>query len=290
MSAVAFAHPGKTRWSATLSPIPHNMVADHGSNVTGTAKLTVDGTRVHVNIHVRGLTPNLPHAMHIHGQLDQANVCPPATADTSHDGLISLEEGAPFYGPINVSFTRTGDTTAASGLAPERFPIADSEGNLNNNRTFTIPQNVLNRLGSLHIVCTDWPATGTPLVLSAATTRCSRLYSRSPAAASQASKTTFPSDYRLGFRNWRPDEIAVSATRHAGSRYVVRARSSRFLDCWSSRANASRRHRSLLDRSRPAWARFSSLGQLGGAVWPVFGARGILGDDVPSIFRKDANA
>ena len=152
VSAVAFAHPGKTRWTATLSPIPHNMVADHGSNVTGTAKLTVDGTRVHVNIHVRGLTPNLPHAMHIHGRLDQANVCPPATADTSHDGLISLEEGAPFYGPINVSFTTTGDTTAASGLALERFPVADNEGNLNYNRTFTIPQNVLDRLGSLHIV------------------------------------------------------------------------------------------------------------------------------------------
>lgn len=152
LSAVAFATNDKTRFGATLAPIPHNAIADGGSNVTGTASLKVTGTQVHVNIHVRGLTPNLPHAMHIHGILGDANVCPPASADTSGDGLISLEEGAPFYGPIDTSFTTTGDTSAASGLALERFPVADDEGNLNYNRTFTIPQNILDSLGSLHIV------------------------------------------------------------------------------------------------------------------------------------------
>lgn len=151
--AVAFAGgPGKSMFRAVLNPIPHNAVADGGSNVTGTARLKVDGTRVHVIIHVHGLTPNLPHAMHIHGILGDANVCPPASADANGDGLISLEEGAPFYGPIDTSFTTSGDTSAASGLALERFPVADREGNLNYNRTFTIPQNVLDSLGSLHIV------------------------------------------------------------------------------------------------------------------------------------------
>lgn len=152
LSTVALATNAKTRFEATLAPIPHNSSADRGSNVTGTASLKVTGTEVHVNIHVRGLTPNLPHAMHIHGILGDTNVCPPASADTSGDGLISLEEGAPFYGPIDVSFTTTGDTSAASGLALARFPVADDEGNLNYNRTFTIPQNVLDSLGSLHIV------------------------------------------------------------------------------------------------------------------------------------------
>ena len=146
------AAAGKTRFAANLAPIPHNTTADGGSNVTGTASLKVDGTKVHVNIHVRGLTPNLPHAMHIHGILGDANVCPPAPADTSGDGLISLEEGAPFYGPIDTSFTTSGDTSAASGLVLARFPVADAEGDLNYNRTFTIPQNVLDSLGSLHIV------------------------------------------------------------------------------------------------------------------------------------------
>jgi hypothetical protein len=148
----AHAATDKMRYGATLAPIPHDPTADRGSNVTGTASLKVDGTKVHVNIHVRGLTPNLPHAMHIHGILGDPNICPPASADTSGDGLISLEEGAPFYGPVDTSFTTSGDTSAASALALERFPVADAEGNLNYNRTFTIPQNVLDSLGSLHLV------------------------------------------------------------------------------------------------------------------------------------------
>ncbi|MDX6481802.1 MAG: hypothetical protein QOG85_2312 [Gaiellaceae bacterium] len=152
VSAVAFAGSAKSMFGAMLNPIPHNEVADRGSNVTGTARLMVDGTQVHVIIHVHGLTPNLPHAMHIHGILGDANVCPPASADTNGDGLISLEEGAPSYGPVDTSFTTSGDTSAGSALALERFPVADDEGNLNYNRTFTIPQNVLDSLGSLHIV------------------------------------------------------------------------------------------------------------------------------------------
>jgi hypothetical protein len=152
VTGVAVAATGKIRFEAKLAPIPHNPAVDGGSNVTGTASLKVDGTQVHVNLHLRGLSPNLPHAMHIHGILGDANVCPPASADTDGDGLVSLEEGAPFYGPIDVSFTETGDTSAASGLALERFPVADDDGNINYNRTFTIPQNVIDSLGSLHIV------------------------------------------------------------------------------------------------------------------------------------------
>jgi hypothetical protein len=152
LATAAFATTGKTRLAATLTPIPHNTTADGASNVTGNVSLKVDGTKVHVNIHVRGLTPDLPHAMHIHGILGDPNVCPPATADTSGDGLISLEEGAPFYGPVDTSFTTSGDTSPSSGLALARFPVADDAGNLNYNRTFTIPQNVLDSLGSLHVV------------------------------------------------------------------------------------------------------------------------------------------
>lgn len=152
VTGVAVATNGKMRFEADLAPIPHDPAVDGGSNVTGTASLKVDGTQVHVNLHVRGLSPNLPHAMHIHGILGDRNVCPPASADTNGDGFVSLEEGAPFYGPIDTSFTETGDTSAASGLALERFPVADAEGNIDYNRTFTIPQNVIDSMGSLHIV------------------------------------------------------------------------------------------------------------------------------------------
>lgn len=151
-AGAALAKNGKLRFEANLAPIPHSSAVDGGSNVTGAASLKVDGTQVHVNLHVRGLSPNLPHAMHIHGELGDANVCPPASADVDGDGFVSLGEGAPFYGPIDASFTETGDTSATSGLALERFPVANAEGNINYNRTFTIPQNVIDNMGSLHIV------------------------------------------------------------------------------------------------------------------------------------------
>ena len=151
MTAAALAGSG-THYQAGLSPITHDPVADHHSSATGTASLDVQGTQAHVVLHIRGLTPNLPHAMHIHGDLAAQNECPGPHADVSGDGLISLEEGAPFYGPIDTSFTTSGDTSPASGLALERFPVADSNGRIDYDRTFTIPQNVIDRLGSLHIV------------------------------------------------------------------------------------------------------------------------------------------
>jgi hypothetical protein len=152
VSAVALATGGTTHYQAGLSPIHHNPLADGHSSATGTASLDATGTQVHVVLHLRGLSPNLPHAMHIHGILAAQNECPPKTADTSGDGLISLEEGAPFYGPIDTSFTTSGDTSPASGLALERFPVSDANGDLDYDRTFTIPQNVIDSLGSLHIV------------------------------------------------------------------------------------------------------------------------------------------
>ena len=152
VAAAAFATVGTKHYAAGLAPIRHSPQADGHSSVTGTATLDVTGTQAHVVLHLRGLSPNLPHAMHIHGLLAAKNECPTPSADTNGDGLISLEEGAPFYGPIDTSFTTTGDTSAASGLALERFPVSDANGEINYDRTFEIPQNVIDRLGSLHIV------------------------------------------------------------------------------------------------------------------------------------------
>lgn len=160
IAAAAFATTGTVHYVAGLSPIHHDPIADHHSTVTGTASLDVQGTQVHVVLHLRGLAPGLPHAMHIHGDLAAKNECPGPSADTDGDGLISLAEGAPFYGPIDTSFTTTGDTSPASGLALERFPVADANGAIDYDRTFTIPQNVIDRLGSLHIVVHGLPLDG----------------------------------------------------------------------------------------------------------------------------------
>jgi hypothetical protein len=109
--------------------------------------------------------------MHIHGLLDHVNECPTASADVNTEdpidgdtsqvsgtphGLISLSEGAPFYGPIDVSFAATGDTGAESGLA---LRVA-SPGTPQLHRSITVPKSIAKNLTKLHIVLhsTDLPA------------------------------------------------------------------------------------------------------------------------------------
>lgn len=154
------AHGAKYR--ASLSPVPHDPAADAGSNVSGDVRLSRVAGRLSVNVEATGLAPGLPHAMHIHGELKARNECPSADADINSevtstepgtpDGLISLGEGGPAYGPVQISFTTSGDTSASSALDLERFATADSAGNLSYERTFRIPKKTAAKLGKLHIV------------------------------------------------------------------------------------------------------------------------------------------
>ena len=162
-------------FGAALQPIPHSAQADGGSNVTGSASLQLTGRTLTVDLKASGLTPNEPHAMHIHGLTDRNNECPTRAADVNTgdpvdsktpekkgtpDGLISLTEGDPFYGPIQVSFTTSGDSSADSGLTLERMPVADAQGKVSYHRTLEVPKNVAKNLTDLHIVLhgTDLPA------------------------------------------------------------------------------------------------------------------------------------
>lgn len=149
------ADPGGTKsFGAALAPVPHDPAADGGSNASGAARLTLRGTSLTTQLAVNGATPGLPHAMHIHGDRKAANECPGLDRrdDITNDGLIETAEGLPDYGPIDVSFTTSGDTSAASGLALDRFPVADSSGTVSYMRTFEIPGKFASKLGDLHIV------------------------------------------------------------------------------------------------------------------------------------------
>lgn len=111
------------------------------SNASGTATLTVEGDQLTVEIRSEGLTPEQPHAQHIHGDLPDEEIvseCPSASADADGDGLINTAEGQPAYGMVLTSLTTEGDVGPDSGLAVERFPVADADGSLTYSRTFTV--------------------------------------------------------------------------------------------------------------------------------------------------------
>ena len=153
-------------FTAALDPVPHDHVADGGSDVHGQASLRLTGRILTVDLSASGLTPNEPHAMHIHGLTTAKNECPGIEADANTgdpvdagsyapglpDGLISLGEGAPSYGPIDVSLTTSGDTSPQSGLELERFLTADSTGRIDYHRQFAVPKDVAKNLANLHIV------------------------------------------------------------------------------------------------------------------------------------------
>jgi hypothetical protein len=146
---------GKQHHKATLKAVAHDPVADAGSNVRGTAHVTLKGTRAKIRVRATGLSPRLPHAMHIHGK-DNREVafCPGGSrrADIVDDGLIETAEGLADYGGIQVSLTRRGDTTPASALALDRFAKARRSGKMSYDRTFRLPHDVASRLEDKHIV------------------------------------------------------------------------------------------------------------------------------------------
>ena len=117
-----------------------NLQSANGSGTTGTATVRVDGNQLTVTVNATGASPNLAHAQHIH--LGGKGVCPDASADKNKDGIISATEAEPFTGPAKISLTTEGDTSMNSMLALERFPIADANGRITYQRTFTVPAGV----------------------------------------------------------------------------------------------------------------------------------------------------
>lgn len=125
-----------------------------GANASATITSNDDGS-LQVDINGTGFTPEMPHAQHIHGAPTGDFFCPPASADKNGDGQVATEEGVPQYGGVMVSLTTKGDASADSGLALDRFPVADANGNLDYSRTIPasdVPEGVAENLENLHIV------------------------------------------------------------------------------------------------------------------------------------------
>jgi hypothetical protein len=102
-----------------------NLNQLNGSGVSGTATAVVRNQMIrHIEVHATGLTPDAPHAQHIHYGNDALNECPTLALDTNGDGRLNTVEGVPAYGPVVVSLNTTGDTTPASFLTVSRFPVS----------------------------------------------------------------------------------------------------------------------------------------------------------------------
>jgi hypothetical protein len=114
------------------------------SGASGTATATVKNQKIeNIAINATGLAPDAPHAIHIHYGDQARNECPIMAAPPAGDAMstrtdgtlrLSTADGLPAYGPIVVSLTTSGDTTPASGLALDRFPVSTA-GVLTYNRS-----------------------------------------------------------------------------------------------------------------------------------------------------------
>lgn len=138
-------------FTAATSPV-QTAAGYPGLNVTGSATLELQGLNLTAHISASGLSPNLPHLMHIHGVIGAHNDCPNMTADTNGDGFIDTAEGLPAYGPIDVTFSTRGDTSPAAALNLSTAVVADSAGHINYTRSFKVSKDVAKHLGDLHVV------------------------------------------------------------------------------------------------------------------------------------------
>jgi hypothetical protein len=116
-AGTAFAADGNV--NANLRPVALNAV-----NGSGMASVAVKGTTITVTMAANGLLAGSPHAAHIHFGADARHECPVIADDSNKDGHLNTTEGGPAYGPVEVSLTKTGDTSPASALAVDRFDTA----------------------------------------------------------------------------------------------------------------------------------------------------------------------
>lgn len=109
--------------SASASSAPRPFTVDlhplNGSGVWGSAYLQLEDGALTVTVSAEGLEADRPHAQHIHGNPKADGVpsnatCPPMSADADGDGLVSVGEGLPYYGPVLLALQPF--TTAPGGV------------------------------------------------------------------------------------------------------------------------------------------------------------------------------
>jgi hypothetical protein len=149
MAAPVIAQNSNQQYQANLSSLN-----DSGANATAWIEPTGSGNEAVVTVETSGLLEGSPHAQHIHFAADSNGVCPSSERaddsdrEGSNDNIISVAEGKPDYGGVQVSLTTSGDTSADSALATDRFP----NGNYSYERTVELTDPVANSLQDGNVV------------------------------------------------------------------------------------------------------------------------------------------
>jgi hypothetical protein len=144
--------------AAADTTVKAKLMEQNGSGASGTVTLTmIDNGGLKVVIRSQGLVPSQPHPQHIHGSAHGGHfACPTLQEnDTDGDGVLINEEATGEYGAIFLALTTRGGATPQDGLDVKRMPVADSEGRLDYERTFSaamVPDGLREHLSSLHVV------------------------------------------------------------------------------------------------------------------------------------------
>ena len=136
-----FEEPGEDvkNYKACLKPI-------NDSGVVAITALSLKGNQLNVIIAALNTVPGQIHPQHIHGFTTNENAeCPPPSAASSLDddenfgpNIISVAEGAPFYGAIQLPLVMDGISM--------NFPVSNADGSYVYNETFTLSEEQLNDL------------------------------------------------------------------------------------------------------------------------------------------------
>ena len=126
-----------------------NLQSLNNSGVWAEVELKLKGNTLKIEIEASGLEAGKPHPQHIHGFGDASknSSCPGFEADTNGDGVISVSEGGPSYGPIVLP------------LLP--FDLVDAAGKLEYEIKMTINPESLGELANRTIVMHGLTVNGT---------------------------------------------------------------------------------------------------------------------------------
>ncbi len=154
VASLMLAAPASAAHEGSVYTADLKELNDSGGSGSATLTVSDDGETMAIDLSATGLDLDGPHAIHLHGIVDGdsvlASTCPTMADDEDGDGVLTVLEGAPKYGAVQVSLTTSGDTSADSALAVDRFP-AGTEIDYSRDG-IPIPDVLKPNVGKLHFV------------------------------------------------------------------------------------------------------------------------------------------